>query len=346
MEFKGWRLIVILFSSAVSAAEPDFHSRFLTVGLSRSAPAFTVLTVDSLGQGKGAPNPVLARTSSVAGLVLEGSAYKLYGKPVWSVTWTERTLILSSDHVAGVVTPPFTLTLDQKLNHATLLGLMTPGEQRTGLPCVLHLPDMGSLRITCNLPGAKLDYDACGRKAKTPYVHVAFPAATAQHPHVGYRLEVAAIHPEIPGLENDPLYDGFRHDWLNIFQVNPRLQMLANNAASAPCAFTLFEYSDLAVHTPPLVDGLTANDLIRMTLDRYLKGALGYGQSGFGGTPNDADLLPTKTAWTTLDTLPSFLISACNYVNGSGDLKWRGPITTSSAPGAARCSLPTRTATA
>ena len=32
----------------------------------------------------------------------------------------------------------------------------------------------------------------------------------------------------------------------------------------------MFEYSDLAAHTPPLAEGLTANDLIRMTLDRYL----------------------------------------------------------------------------
>jgi len=29
--------------------------------------------------------------------------------------------------------------------------------------------------------------------------------------------------------------------------------MLANNASSDPCAFTLFEYSDLARHTPPLL---------------------------------------------------------------------------------------------
>ena len=33
------------------------------------------------------------------------------------------------------------------------------------------------------------------------------------------------------------------------------LGLLANNAASDPCAFTLFLYSDLAAHTPPLADG-------------------------------------------------------------------------------------------
>jgi hypothetical protein len=97
---------------------------------------------------------------------------------------------------------------------------------------------------------------------------VEFPPATARQRRVEYRLEVTATYPKLPGIERSPLYDGFRRDWLNIFQVNPRVQMLANNASSDPCSFTLFEYSDLALHTPPLADGLTANDLIRMPLDR------------------------------------------------------------------------------
>ena len=119
-------------------------------------------------------------------------------------------------------------------------------------------------------------------RIKPPFVRITFPPATAKQRCVEYRLEVVAIYPELPGIEKDSLYDGFRRDWLNIFQVNPRVQMLANNASSDPCSFTLFEYSDLAAHTPPLADGLTANDLIRMTLDRYLAGAKGYGQVGYG----------------------------------------------------------------
>jgi hypothetical protein len=34
--------------------------------------------------------------------------------------------------------------------HATLLGLMKPGERQMSLPCLLHLPDTGTLRITSN----------------------------------------------------------------------------------------------------------------------------------------------------------------------------------------------------
>ena len=315
---------LLMTAAALASATPDFQSQHLAVGFSRTAPAFSVFAVDSLGRGKLAGNPVLVPTNSVAvpGLELDGRFnYKLNGKPVWQITCTGKTLTLHSEYAPGAEVPPFTLSFDQKANHATLLGLMTPGERQMHLPCVLHLPDMGTLRITGNARDAKLDYDA-RRFVKPSFVRVAFPAATATQRRVEYRFEVVTIHPKLSGIEKNPLYDGFRRDWLNIFQVNPRLQMLANNASSDPCAFTLFEYSDLALHTPPLADSLTANDLIRMTLDRYLAGALGYGQVGYACTPTDADLIPWETPWTSLDSLPSFLISACNYVNGSGDLKW------------------------
>jgi hypothetical protein len=311
---------VALVSTSVGA-ETDFQSKHLTIALSRTVPAFSVFAVDSLGQGKLDQNPVLSETNAIAGLELVGQTYKLNGKPVWRVTCNKKVLTLRSEYASGVEAPPFTLTFNQKANHATLLGLMKPGERQMSLPCVLHLPDMGTLRITGNARDARLDYDA-RRFVKPPFVRVAFPAATATQRRVEYRLEVVAIHPKLARVEKNPLYDGFRRDWLNIFQVNPRLQMLANNASSDPCAFTLFEYSDLARHTPPLADGLTANDLIRMTLDRYLAGAKGYGQACYAPDTSGADVIGWKTPWTSLDSLPSFLISACNYVEGSGDLKW------------------------
>ncbi len=311
---------LLLTSLAVlHAARPDFQSRHLAVGFSRSAPAFSVFAVDSLGQGKLSQNPVLAETNAVPGLQLEGRfTYKFNGKTVWRVECREKTLTLRSDYAAGVAAPPFVLTFNQRANHATLLGLMKPGERRMALPCVLHLPDMGSLRITGK---GELDYDA-RRYVPTPFVRVAFPPATAQQPHVEFRLEVAAFYPRLPGLEKDAHYDGFRRDYLNIFQVNPRVQMLANNASSDPCSFTLFEYADVALHAPPLADGLTCLDLVRMTLDRYLAGAKGYGQVGYACTPSDADLIPWKTPWTSLDTLPSFLIAACDYASGAPDWTW------------------------
>lgn len=298
-----------------------FQSQHYAIGLSPERPAFTCFAVDSLGQGKLEQNPVLAETNAPAthGLKQEGPfTYTLNGKCVWHVTCKESGLTLHSDCVGGIEAPPFSLTFNQKANHATLLGLMQPGERRMALPCVLHLPDMGSVRITCNIPGVKLDYDARRWNVSAPFVKITFPSATATRQRLEYRMEVVAIHPKLP--DGNPLYDGFRRDFLNIFQINPRLQMLANNASSDCCAFTLFEYSSLARHAPPLADGLTCLDLVRMTLDRYLAGAKGYGQIGYACEPIDADLWAWKTPWTSLDSLPSLLIAACDYAGC--DLPW------------------------
>ena len=262
--------------------------------------------MDSLGQGRLKPVNLMTTNLSVCQFSNAAAAvfYQQDGTNLWRGECSKNAIKLSSDY-AGAASLPFVWQFSQHSVHATVLGLMAPGERRVSLPCLLHLPDMGTLRITCNVAGAKLNYDAAR------YVRLEFSAATAAQPHVEYRLEVVAIYPKLSGIENNPLYDSFRRDWLNVFQVNPRRQMLANNSASDICTFTVFEYSDLAMHTPPLADGLTANDLVRMTLDRYLSGVKGYGQIG-----------GWKTPWTSLDSLPSVLISACNYVNSSGDLKW------------------------
>ena len=316
---RAGKLVLSLLAAGTAGAEGA--SKKLDVGLSPTSLSFSRFAVDSLGGGRLEHNPVLAETNRVGGLELNGLSYRLNGKTVWSAELAESVLVLRSEATEGQEVPPFALTFDQKANHATLLGRMKRGERKMALPCVLHLPDMGTLRITCNVLGATLDYDA-RRFVKPACVRIGFPPATAATPRVEYRMEVVSIYPKLPGIEANPLYDGFRRDWLNIFQVNPRLQMLANNASSDPCAFTLFEYSDVALHTPPLAEGLTANDLVRMTLDQYLAGMLGYGQVGYGCTPSEADIISWKTPWRSLDSLPSFLIAACNYVKGSRDEAW------------------------
>jgi hypothetical protein len=147
------------------------------------------------------------------------------------------------------------------------------------------------------------------------YVKVTFPAASAALPHIDYILQVVAIYPGPQELARDPRFDGFRRNWLNIFQLNPRARALANHAASDVCAFTLFEYSSVAERTPPLAPGLTALDLIRQTLDRYLSGMKAYGIVGY--IPNDQ-----TNPYDYLDTYPSLLIATSDYVRGSKDETW------------------------
>jgi hypothetical protein len=316
---------------ALPAAQPDFRTSNYVVGLSRTAPAFTCFSVDSLGQGKLEPAPLVMDMTNAPPLQFETPgigrfAYFSRGlgdspKAVWEISCEETRLKLRSDFARSSTCPPLVLVFDQRASHPTLLGLMQPGERRMALPCVLHLPDKGSVRIGCNVAGHSIDYDA-RRYVKTPFVRVEFPPATASHPHLEYTLEVVRLYPKLPRIEMDARFDGFRRGFLNIFQVNPRVQMLANNSSSDPVPFTLYEYSEVALHAPPLAEGLTCLDLVRMTLDRYLAGIKGYGQVGYGASTTDADLVAWKAPWDSLDTYPSLLIAACDYIQGTKDLSW------------------------
>jgi len=322
---------------AASASAPQekpfaFQSPFYAVELAPTGPALARLSVDSLGQGKLAPSPVLWEKEHPTGqarLQANGPREAIYSlpdasgrpAPAWEFVFEDRALTVRSRHVEGRTLAPLRLTFRQRTNHTTLLGLVKPGELKTALPAVLHLPDMGSFRITCNRPGQKLDYDA-RRYVQTPFVSVGFPAATKEQSLIEYRWEVAAIHPAIPGIEGDPRFDGFRRNFLNIFQVNPRLAMLANNSSSDTCGFCVYEYAEVARRTPPLAKGLTALDLVRMTVDRHLDGVLSYGMTGYVATPECPDLIPENCPYDSLDTYPSLLISAAYYIEGMQDWNW------------------------
>ncbi len=258
---------------------PDYRSAFLAVGLSRHAPAFSVFTVDSLGRGHLGQNPALPVSGPMAGVELDGQAYKIHGRPVWGVAWSERTLTLRSDYAVGVEAPAFALTFDQKANHATLLGLMKPGERRMPLPCVLHLPDMGTVRITgARLP---LEYDARRRDEAGVRAH-RVPAgdggATARRvpARSDVHLSEAAGHRERPALRRLPArlaqHLPGQSRACRCWPTTPPAIRARSRCSSIPTS---------PRHTPPLADGLTANDLVRMTLDRYLAGAKGYGQVGY-----------------------------------------------------------------
>jgi hypothetical protein len=118
----------------------------------------------------------------------------------------------------------------------------------------------------------------------------------------------------------DPKYDGFRRDWMDIYQQQAEQHVLANNAASDAVPFTVFLYADMARYTPRLAPGLTAMDLVRETLDRYLAGFLGYGMTGY--RMFDSRSVREDYPHPSLDTYPSLLIAAYDYVDATGDRQW------------------------
>jgi hypothetical protein len=70
----------------------------------------------------------------------------------------------------------------------------------------------------------------------------------------------------------------------------------------------------MAVPMPPLAEGLTALDLVRQTLDRYVGEMKGYGMKGY--RDNNAQV------YDFLDTYPSLVMAASNYIQASHDELW------------------------
>jgi hypothetical protein len=325
--------LLALLLAAIGVATPaadtlQYQSAFMRVEVAPDQPAWVALSVDSLGKNKLSVNPLRppAKAEHPYELRRAGNAfeYRPAGAPratppAWTFEFSPRQVHLRSHFAGGNPPPPLVLNFNSRINHATLLGLLNE-DGSVRLPAVLHLPDLGTFRITCT-SGTRmaLGYDAQrfrgpreAELGKNDYVTVTFPAASSAARQIGYTLEVVAIHPGAPELARDPRFDGFRRNWLNIFQLNPRLRVLANHAASDPCAFTLFEYSSVAVRTPPLAPGLTPLDLLRQTLDRYLSGMKAYGLAG----------AQPDVPYDFLDSYPSLLIAASDYVRASSDNAW------------------------
>ena len=138
--------------------------------------------------------------------------------PRWVIEIKEKEILFQSHWLADDPPEPLVLDADTRVNHVTLLGLVeTNGSIR--LPAIMHFPDQGSFRISTGLKqAAPLGYATTRKDVK-----ITFPAATRAHPTLSYRLEVVCIHPDLPHLATDARFDGFRRDWLNIFQLNPQL---------------------------------------------------------------------------------------------------------------------------
>jgi hypothetical protein len=305
----------------------DQQTASIKVSFDAHRPGLSALSIDSLRKGSFRPNPLIdpgAQAIPYSVSIQDGWVRYAFPSHADRIAWQMRTdgdrLVMRSMFQADAAPQDITLRFDPNVAHATLLGRVTPSGD-IALPAVLHLPGMGSMRISVSgNNSAMLHYDA--RRAPEQFVKVVFPAATAQHSTVEYSLQTAAIYPAVPGIENDPRFDGFRRDFLDIFQQQAEMHVLANHAASDACAFTVYEYADMARYTPELAEGLTALLLVRDTLDRYLAGFLGYGMPGYQGFDSPVETGPTTTPYIYSDVYPSLLISAYDYVSGSADEYW------------------------
>jgi Bacterial alpha-L-rhamnosidase 6 hairpin glycosidase domain len=304
-------------------------SPYLKIVMNDTSPQFDFFSIDSLGKNKLAENVILhdeeweknkhtiKKINKKINYFNSSSAQS--NKAVWDINISEKSFAVTGNYQSQY-NQPFLFNIEQHANHATLLGIMDGDDNKINLPAVLHLPDMGTLRVTCNTKGIKVNCTA-QRFIEHPFVRLEFPAADEKNKRIIYTFEVVSIHPAVNGIENDSRYDCFRKNFISIFQLSPLLKILANNTSSDACAFTLFKYATVAAHTPALINDLHANDLIRMTLDRYLAGKKGYGMLGYD-YDKEWEIPESATSCPSLDSYPSLLMSACIYTLSSKDEKW------------------------
>lgn len=325
----AWMFIPSLFEDAALADDPaaigagglGFTSDSILAELSRDAPEFKALSIDGLGKGRRGANIVDAKSSSsafgfkassfISGEMLRveyrSNAADKDARPEWTVEFTRNRIVLTSEWSPGFEPVPMTFHFSLPQVHSTVLGVFRK-DNLLAVPALMHFPGQGSVRITANVPNLGLTYQATRGQ---PIARLALPGATFEHKRVVYTLDVTAIYPDVPGIAGDSRFDAFRRNWLNILQLNPTYAVLANNTASTSCAFCYYEYSDIAALTPPLAEGLTALDIVRMTLDRVLAGGNAYGLPNPGNFPTAAS-----------DTFPSMLIAAADCVRTGDNDEW------------------------
>lgn len=335
MERREFAKDMLLTSAGVTMLSPlnrilnSSNSRYLKIEFHPGSPQFGYFCIDSLGKNKLSENIILhdgefaknihrSKQDKNSIRYFDESA-RTDSSPVWEAAIAERSFRISSNFNKNY-RQPFLINIEQHANHATFLGMMDDEADKISLPAVFHFPDKGSLRVTCNVSGTKVTCHS-QRFIEHPFVRVEFPSATDEQRRIIYQFEVVAIHPIVKGIEHDSRYDCFRKNFISIFQLNPFLKILANNSSSDACAFTLFKYATVAAATPELAKGLRANDLIRMTLDRYLAGQKGYGLLGYD-YDKEWDIPESATSCHSLDSYPSLLMSACICVDSSKDADW------------------------
>lgn len=315
------------YSNAESVKTFAYASRFYKIQLSDKTPLISYFSVDALGKAQLRNNPIKHFQQNFCGKFelnkISDTEVQLLEEGTKSAHWTfkfkEKAFTIASVYLATGKMNTIDFLFDQHLNYITLLGWMTE-RKKVWLPAILHLPDMGTFQLTADQDKTWIGYDA-SRKKEDNFISIELPGATVQHPSVTYRFTVKSIFPSFAGVKKDK-FAGYRRNYLNLFQVNPKLGVLANNTSSDPCAFTLFMSSILALYTPPLVGRLTALNLLQMSLERYLGGMKAYGLVGYKANYEGFDSAPWESPYNSLDSYPSLVISACNYIKGSKNLLW------------------------
>ncbi len=312
-------MLLLSFGVACQDQEGLLHeTKTYGVELAADKPEFAKFWVSSLGDGRRWHNAMLGgnlkqtyRRDVDHGWII----YSPMGHPNANTRFKfeDKRIIIRSEAAEENSVEPFVLKFRFRGVHpayATLLGVIED-DGSVKLPAVLHIPGQGTLRITGTSAGQKslnLGYEGTREYAK-----ITFPAGSGENSWTQFVLEVVSIYPPVATIENDMRFDGYRRCWLNILQLSSKHRMLANHTGSDAVGLVYHEYSEIAMLTGDLADGVSGPQLLRDGLNRILAGQKTYGMPGYN---------QGKYPHTSLDTWPSLLIAAHNYYQASSDHPW------------------------
>lgn len=207
----------------------------------------------------------------------------------------------------------WTLALDSTITPSHVIGQNTRAGE-TGLvtlPAWIDSPGHGSFRVETD-GGTNahplLRSDAFRLQDRTEIEFRANEEALPDGDHLipegeletNFILQLAnpevSVAPETPSSVRRAL----ERCTLTAFSYRPDTATLSNNGASMHCPICMDNWSDIARHTAPLLPGLTAMDLVRDSIERWLDGATGYASGNIvqGGVVHAAEdeYLMTGTA--------------------------------------------------
>jgi hypothetical protein len=311
--------LLLSFGIACQDQESLLHeTNTYGVELAADKPEFVKFWVSSLGKGRRWHNAMLGGNLKQTYRREAGNGWISYypvGYPNANTRFKfeDNRIIIRSEAAEGNSIEPFVLKFRFRGKHpayATLLGVIED-DGSVRLPAVLHIPGQGTLRITGTSASQKLL--KLGYEGTREHAQITFPAGSGENPWIQFTLEVVSIYPPVATIENDGRFDGYRRCWLNILQLSSKHRMLANHAGSDAVGLCYHEYSEIAMLTDDLADGVSGPQLLRDGLNRILAGQKTYGMPGYN---------QGKYPHTSLDTWPSLLIAAHNYYQASSDNQW------------------------
>ncbi len=188
-------------------------------------------------------------------------------------------------------------------------------------PCIVSAPDFGQMIVrSARTLDAVYRLNGSRRPKALEWV-IEFPSDPENH---AVTLEFRAAYlPQPPGLSDDSRWAIARRGWFDAFNLtsqwgdqNKRFSaptgILGNNVLSDPASVSVWMYADMVLFVPELPGGLSTTQYLRRTVDHWLDNRLRPDGNVIGYW--DYDIF--------LDSVPSLLISAWDYIEAAEDIAW------------------------